>query len=74
MDGGVDLGLLPFLLDNDLLTELLAIARSHIDRLDPSVLRPQVSWRSTSSSLGRAPKWQSDGAPQREGRPSDRSI
>ena len=50
----LDLGLMPFLLDDGLLSDLLGIARSHIDRLDRSVLRPQVSWRSTSSSLVRA--------------------
>jgi hypothetical protein len=65
---------MPFLLDDDLLTDLLAVARTHIDRLDPTALRPQVSWRSTSSSLVRTPKWQSGRAPQREGRPSDRST
>jgi UDP-sulfoquinovose synthase len=50
----LDLGLLPFLLDDGLLSDLLGIARSHIARLDRSVLRPHVSWRSTSSSLARA--------------------
>jgi UDP-sulfoquinovose synthase len=52
----LDLGLLPFLLDDDLLIDLLAIARTHVDRLDRSALQPQVRWRSTSSALVRAPK------------------
>ena len=65
----LDLGLLPFLLDDDLLSDLLGIARSHIGRLDRSVLRPQVSWRSTSSSLARA---RSDSEPQPEGGPTKR--
>jgi UDP-sulfoquinovose synthase len=78
----LDLGLLPFLLDDDLLSDLLAIARAHINRLDHSALRPQVSWRSTSSSLVRAPKWpsalpsqsRSHLHAQPEGHPTDRSV
>jgi UDP-sulfoquinovose synthase len=70
----LDLGLLPFLLDDDLLTDLLAIARTHIGRLDRSALRPQVSWRSTSSPLARAPKHQPGRGAEREQRPSDRSV
>jgi UDP-sulfoquinovose synthase len=33
--------------------DLLSIARTHIDRLERSALRPNVSWRSTSSNIGR---------------------
>lgn len=60
---------LPFLLDDDLLSDLLGVARAHIDRLDRSVLRPQVSWRSTSSPLVRA---RSHSEPQPEGGPTKR--
>ncbi len=70
----LDLGLLPFLLDDDLLKDLLAIARVHIDRLDPSALRPQVSWRSTSSSLVRPPQSRLRRDEQKDEHPTDRSI
>jgi UDP-sulfoquinovose synthase len=73
----LDLGLLPFLLDDDLLIDLLAIARAHVDRLDRSALRPQVRWRSTSSALLRAPKSTAElptfRGPHREAHP-ERSI
>lgn len=47
----LDLGLLPFLLGDELLNDLLSIARTRIDRLERCVLEPRVSWRSTSSTL-----------------------
>ncbi len=49
----LDLGLLPFLLGDELLADLLSIARAHLDRLERSALEPKVSWRSTSSSISR---------------------
>ena len=49
----LDLGLLPFLLGDELLADLLSIARTHIDRLERSALEPNVSWRSTSSNISR---------------------
>ncbi len=49
----LDLGLLPFLLDDDLLSDLLDIARPHVHRIELSALQPQVMWRATSSRLSR---------------------
>jgi UDP-sulfoquinovose synthase len=50
----LDLGLLPHLLGDELLTDLLSIARKHIDRLERSALAPNVEWRKTSSNISRA--------------------
>jgi UDP-sulfoquinovose synthase len=50
----LDLGLLPLLLDDDLLSDLLDIARSFVHRIEPSALQPLVMWRATSSRLSRA--------------------
>ena len=47
----LDLGLMPFLLGDELLADLLSIARTHIDRMDRAALEPKVLWRSTASSL-----------------------
>ena len=41
-----DLGLKPHLLSDSLLDSLIDIAMRYRDRIDPSVLMPQVSWRS----------------------------
>jgi UDP-sulfoquinovose synthase len=49
----LDLGLLPFLLGDDLLGDLLALARAHVHRIELSALAPQVMWRATSSTLSR---------------------
>ncbi len=49
----LDLGLLPHLLDDDLLAGLLDIARSNVHRIEPSAMEPQVMWRATSSRLSR---------------------
>jgi UDP-sulfoquinovose synthase len=49
----LDLGLLPFLLDDDFLSDLLALARAHVHRIEPSALAPQVMWRATSSRVSR---------------------
>jgi hypothetical protein len=62
----LDLGLLPFLLGDELLADLLSIARAHLDRLERSALEPNVSWRSTSSNISRTAK------PQVEESPSER--
>jgi UDP-sulfoquinovose synthase len=56
----LDLGLLPFLLGDELLAELLSIARTHIARLERSALEPKVLWRSTSSSITRTERPQTD--------------
>jgi UDP-sulfoquinovose synthase len=50
----LDLGLLPFLLGDELLADLLSIARSHVDRIELSALEPKVKWRSTSSAISRS--------------------
>jgi UDP-sulfoquinovose synthase len=49
----LDLGLMPFLLGDELLGDLLSIARTHIDRLERAALEPKVRWRSTSSTITR---------------------
>ena len=41
----LDLGLMPFLLGDELLADLLAIARTHVDRIELSALAPKVMWR-----------------------------
>ncbi len=45
----LDLGLLPFLLGDELLADLVSIARANLVRLERSALEPKVMWRSTSS-------------------------
>jgi UDP-sulfoquinovose synthase len=49
----LDLGLVPHLLGNELLSDLLSIARKHIERLDRAALAPNVQWRNTSSAISR---------------------
>lgn len=60
----LDLGLLPFLLDDELLADLLSVARMHIDRLERSAQDPNVSWRSTSSNISRKTTPQAEDPPQ----------
>jgi len=57
----LDLGLMPFLLGDDLLADLLAIARTHVDRIELSALAPKVMWRTTSSELSRTGSARSQG-------------
>jgi UDP-sulfoquinovose synthase len=52
----LDLGLMPFLLGDELLADLLGIARTHIDRIELAALIPKVSWRTTSSEITRSGK------------------
>jgi UDP-sulfoquinovose synthase len=52
----LDLGLLPFLLGDELLADLLGIARANIGRIELSALQPQVKWRATASDISRHPK------------------
>ena len=59
----LDLGLLPFLLGDELLADLLSIARADIGRLERSALQPKVLWRSTSSSITRTERPHSDDSP-----------
>jgi UDP-sulfoquinovose synthase len=49
----LDLGLLPFLLGDELLADLASIARANLGRLERSALEPKVMWRSTSSDITR---------------------
>jgi UDP-sulfoquinovose synthase len=56
----LDLGLLPFLLGDELLADLLSIARTHIDRLERTALEPKVRWRSTSSTITRTGRTKSE--------------
>jgi UDP-sulfoquinovose synthase len=57
----LDLGLMPYLLGDELLADLLAIARTHVDRIELSALAPKVMWRTTSSELSRSGKARSEG-------------
>jgi hypothetical protein len=47
----LDLGVLPVLLGDEHLSDLLSIARTHIDRLERSAPEPKVSWRAASSAI-----------------------
>ena len=49
----LDLGLLPFLLDDDLLSDLLDTARTYVHRIELSALQPQVMWRASSNRVSR---------------------
>ena len=49
----LDLGLVPHLLGDELLSDLLSIARKHIERLERAALAPNVQWRNTSSDISR---------------------
>jgi UDP-sulfoquinovose synthase len=57
----LDLGLMPYLLGDELLADLLAIARTHVDRIELSALAPKVMWRTTSSELSRTGPARSQG-------------
>jgi len=59
----LDLGLMPYLLGDELLTDLLSIARSHLDRLERSALEPRIQWRSTSSSIARSERTRPERSP-----------
>jgi UDP-sulfoquinovose synthase len=50
----LDLGLLPHLLGDELLSDLLSIAGQHLDRLERAALAPSVQWRNTSSAISRS--------------------
>ena len=65
----LDLGLMPFLLGDELLADLLAIARTHVDRIELSALAPKVQWRTTSSQISRTGKtaWMKSPTPRRPG-------
>ncbi|MCU1456125.1 MAG: NAD-dependent epimerase/dehydratase [Actinomycetia bacterium] len=45
-----DLGLVPTLLDVDIVRGLAAIVQEHKDRVDPSTMIPTVDWRAASSA------------------------
>ncbi len=47
----LDLGLVPHLLSDSLLTSLMDLVERHKDRVDPAVMRPTVDWRSPRSTL-----------------------
>jgi UDP-sulfoquinovose synthase len=47
----IDLGLVPHLLDDDLILSLVDLARQYKDRIDPEALKPKVSWRATASKV-----------------------
>ncbi|MGH9069091.1 MAG: NAD-dependent epimerase/dehydratase family protein, partial [Acidimicrobiales bacterium] len=48
----LDLGLVPHLLDDDLITSLAAVAETHRDRVMPDAIKPTVEWRQTRSRVG----------------------
>ncbi len=60
----LDLGLMPHLLSDGLLADLLSIAQSHIGRLERSALEPRVQWRSTSSAISQTPRRRGADAPR----------
>jgi len=64
----LDLGLLPFLLGDELLADLLSIARANIGRLERAALEPHVQWRATSSDITRT------GRPQAEESQTERPL
>lgn len=68
----LDLGLLPYLLGDELLGDLLGIARAHADRIEVAALRPHVNWRRTSSAISRlgAAEGSADGAARPRGKHS----
>ncbi|MCL4446038.1 MAG: NAD-dependent epimerase/dehydratase family protein [Actinobacteria bacterium] len=47
----LDLGLVPHLLDQGMLSSLLAVADRHRDRVDPDAIRATVEWKRTASWL-----------------------
>jgi len=47
----LDLGLVPHLLNEGTLQNILAVAERHRGRVDPQAIRPTVNWRSTASTL-----------------------
>jgi UDP-sulfoquinovose synthase len=52
--GLLDLGLVPHLLSDTLITSLFGIIERHKDRVVPEAIRPTVRWRSTTSALAGA--------------------
>jgi UDP-sulfoquinovose synthase len=56
----VDLGLLPFLLGDELLADLVSIARANLGRLERRALEPKVMWRSTSNDISRSTRSQAE--------------
>jgi len=51
----IDLGLEPHYLSDSLLDSLMNIAIRYQDRIDPSLFRPQVQWRSARNERVRQP-------------------
>ena len=49
----LDLGLLPFLLGDEILSDLLVLARAQVHRIELSALQPQVMWRASSNRVSR---------------------
>jgi UDP-sulfoquinovose synthase len=56
----LDLGLLPFLLGDELLADLVSIARANLGRLERRALEPKVMWRSTSNDISRSTRSQAE--------------
>jgi UDP-sulfoquinovose synthase len=56
----LDLGLLPFLLGDELLADLVSIARANLGRLERWALEPKVMWRSTSNDISRSTRSQAE--------------
>jgi UDP-sulfoquinovose synthase len=50
----LDLGLVPHLLNDETIQNLISLAERHRDRVDPEAIRPTVNWRSTESRLATA--------------------
>ncbi|HEY3810124.1 MAG TPA: NAD-dependent epimerase/dehydratase family protein, partial [Acidimicrobiales bacterium] len=47
----LDLGLLPHLLDDQVMASLFAVVEQHRDRVNLDAIRPTVQWRATASAL-----------------------
>jgi UDP-sulfoquinovose synthase len=50
----LDLGLIPHLVDESLITALFAVAERHQARVNMDAIRPSVRWRATASALAAA--------------------
>jgi UDP-sulfoquinovose synthase len=50
----LDLGLVPHLVDDNLIASLFAIVERHKDRVNLDAIRPSIHWRSTASELAAA--------------------
>ncbi len=62
--GLVELGLQPHLLSDTLIDSLFAIVERHLDRVDPSLMRPTINWRHPTNPSLSKPSPPRDGGDQ----------